>query len=206
MSIIKGSATYTRFFVDGEAPDLAALEMAVDSRRFMPLSPDMEASESAGWVRVEDPMGDDVAITRGDFTFGSLIVLAYREDAYRIPPAQVKAAVRKRLNQIREEEDREPTRAIEKAVKESVIAELKRKAFPRSRIVECVWDLGTNAVRIFAKGALCHERAATLLERTCKIALEQGSYPARALESASAERTHAVLQSFPIATFPEVTK
>ena len=182
MGAIKGSASYLRYLVEGDAAENPGKVYAdsLDSRRFIPLHPDAEASENAGWMPIETPFDDDAPFASDAFHFGHLICVSYREDKFAIPKPLLQRAVKERLAKIEREEKREITKAFQKAVEKACLVELKRKSFPRTRLCDVIWDLDRREVRFFGRGTLVTERCSSLFERTFKVRVEQGSYAARA--------------------------
>lgn len=196
MSVLNGSQSFTRFLVDGDVAAAGAIEKAVEARRFLPLSPTGEVSQSAGWVPLEAPFDDELAITRDVLVFGDLIAIAYREDTYRIPRALLVRETKKRLDKIAVDEKKprdEMGRAFIKAVEQSVLVELKGKTIPRAKIVDVLWDTTRGEVRVYAMGAIATERVASIFERTFQVRIEVASYAARAFTVDLDSRAAAVL-------------
>lgn len=212
MGAFGGSLSYMRFLVDGEAPKSpgAAFEKSIGSRRFVPLTPSQETGESAGWVAAEAPFDDELAITRDLFLFGDLVVLAYREDKWAIPRPVLKREVQKRIQKIIEEEKKSPddiSKAFVKAVEQGVLAELKAKTLPRSKIVDVVWDIGRGEARVFARGTVATERIASLFERTFQVKVDPGPWAARAFRLDLGSRAMSVLERLsPGWLFPDAIK
>ncbi|MCC7112205.1 MAG: recombination-associated protein RdgC [Deltaproteobacteria bacterium] len=199
MGALHGSMSYLRFLVDGEVAKNpgTTYERALESRRFLPLSPSAEPLESAGWVPLEAPFDDELALTRDLFLFGELIAVAYREDRYAIPRAVVKRETRRRVEKIVREEGKDPKemgRAFLKAVEAAALAELKAKTLPRTRLCDVLWDLKRGEMRIFGRGTLVTERVSSLIERTFQVRVEQAGYPARAFSLDLGSRAGGVLE------------
>ena len=199
MGALGGSLSYMRFLVDGEAPKNpgAAFEKAFESRRFTPLNPVQEAAESAGWVVTEAPFDDELAITRGVFLFGDLVVISYREDKWAIPKPVLKRETQKRIQQIIDEEKKDPEtigKAFVKAVQESVLVQLKQKTLPRSKIIDVVWDMAKGEARVFGRGTVVSERLASLFERTFQVRVDVGPWAARAFRLDLGSRAMGVLE------------
>lgn len=186
MSALKGSMSFLRFLVEGEPPANAGAtyEKAIEARRMLPLHPDGESNEAAGWVSFEAPYDERASLTRDAFMLGELVVVAYREDKYAIPKPVLQRALKERLRKIVEDEGKdesELSRAFIKVVEKAVLAELKHKSFPRSKVIDVVWDVHRREVRVFGRGTVATERIASLFERTFGVRLTLASYAARAL-------------------------
>src|SRR5688572_29325984 len=154
MGALNGALSYLRFLVDGEPAKNpgTTYERAIEARRFMPLAPSGDVMESAGWVPLEAPFDDEIAITRDLFLFGDLVCVTYREDKYAIPRALLQRETQKRLEKISKDEKKprdEMGRAFIKAVEGAVLQELKSRTIPRSKLVDVVWDMSRKEIRVF---------------------------------------------------------
>ncbi len=199
MGALNGSLSYVRFLVDGDLPKNpgSALEKSIESRRFSPLSPTQETTESAGWVATEAPFDDGRPLTRDLFLFGDLVALTYREDKWAVPRPLLKRETAKRIQKIVDEEKKDPDsigRAFIKAVEAAVLIELKQKTFPRTKLVDVVWDTRRREARVFGRGTIVTERVASLFERTFGARVEVGVYAARAWSLDLGSRAQGVLE------------
>ncbi len=199
MGALNGSLSYVRFLVDGDLPKNpgATLEKSIESRRFVPLSPTQETAESAGWVATEAPFDDALALTRDLFLFGDLIAITYREDKWAVPRPLVKRETARRIQKIIDEEKKDPDsigKAFVKAVEQAVLVELKQKTFPRSKLIDIVWDTRRREARVFGRGTVVTERVAGLFERTFGCRVDVGVYAARAFSLDLGSRAQGVLE------------
>lgn len=212
MGALNGSMSYMRFLIDGEVPANpgAAFEKAIETRKFTPLSPSSETPESAGWVATEDPFAENQSITRGLFLFGEYVVISYREDKWAIPRPLVKREVQKRIQKIIDEEKKNADdigKAFVKAVETAIISELKQKSYPRSKIVDIVWDTARGEARVFGRGTVVTERVASLFERTFQVRVDTGTWAAKAFELDLGSRAMGVLERLsPGWLFPDSLK
>ena len=185
MGALNGSLSYLRFLVDGDPPPNpgTAWEKALQSRRFVPLLAHQDSGDSAGWVPTEAPFDDERKLTRDLFLFGDLVAVTYREDKWSIPRPLLKRETTRRLERIIAEEKKDPNdigRAFIKAVEQAVLIELKQKSFPRSKLVDVIWDTARKEARVFGRGTVATEKVASLFERTFQVRVDVGSYAARA--------------------------
>jgi hypothetical protein len=199
MGALNGSLSYVRFLVDGDLPKNpgAALEKSIESRRFTALSPSQDTSESAGWVATEAPFDDGRPLTRDLFLFGDLVVVTYREDKWAVPRPLLKRETAKRIQKIVDEEKKDPDsigKAFIKAVEAAVLVELKQKTFPRTKLVDVVWDTKRREARVFGRGTIVTERVTSLFERTFGARVEVGVYAARAWSLDLGSRAQGVLE------------
>ncbi len=199
MGALNGSLSYLRLLVDGDLPKNAGdvFEKAIAARRFVPLSPSQEASESGGWVATEAPFDDSRELTRDLFLFGDLVVVTYREDKWAVPRPVLKRETAKRIQKIIEDEKKDPDtigRAFVKAVEAAVLVELKQKTIPRTKLVDVVWDARRREARVFGRGTVVTERITSLFERTFGARVELGVYAARAWSLDLGTRAQGVLE------------
>lgn len=211
MGALVGNVNYLRFFVDGEPPAAFGdvFEQAVESRRFTPLTERSDEGESAGWVPLEDPLDDELPITRDRFIFGDLIALAYREDKYALPRSLIKRRVRQKLEELEQRgelKDEKPSKSLKKQVELAVIAELKKKSLPRSRAIDVVWDTTRRELRIFGRGPMATERAAACFERTFAVRVNQATWAGRAFQLDLSLRARSILEQLtPELLFDDIT-
>jgi hypothetical protein len=199
MGALNGALSYLRFLVDGEPAKNpgTTYERAIEARRFMPLAPSGDVMESAGWVPLEAPFDDELAITRDLFLFGDLVCVTYREDKYAIPRALLQRETQKRLDKIAKDEKKsreEMSRAFIKAVEGAVLQELKSRTIPRSKLVDVVWDMSKKEARVFGRGTIATERVSSLIERTFQVRVDVGTYAARAFGLDIGSRNLSVLE------------
>jgi hypothetical protein len=212
MGALNGSMSYMRFLIEGDVPANpgSAFEKAIEGRKFTPLTPSAETPESAGWVATEDPFAEGRPLTRDLFLFGDLVVISYREDKWAIPRPLVKREVQKRIQKIIEDEKKDPDdigKAFVKAVEAAIISELKQKSYPRSKVVDIVWDMGRGEARVFGRGTVVTERVASLFERTFQVRIDPGSWAAKAFELDLSSRAMGVLERLsPGWLFPDSLK
>ncbi len=189
MAILSGTMSYTRLSVTGRIPNemVGFFEKALAIRRFVPLHPEGRDLESAGWVSFQNPYLDDERILSDSFLYGDLVVLGYREDKFHYPKAMVKGLVEKRLL-----EQPEKNRQV---VEQAVMAELRARLLPSSKITEMLWDLSKNEVRFFARGAGVLERFQKLFEQTFQMQIDVLDYATMARRAELSLRDKGVLES-----------
>lgn len=196
MGALSKAATYTRFFTEGEVPDNMAgkFERAIEARRFVPISGRGEDLMSAGWVALESPFDDELAITRDLFVFGELVALGYREDKIAVPKPLFMHLVVKRLREL-EQAGETIDRQVRQAVQLSVMAELRRRVLPKPRIVDVVWDTTRGELRCFGSGTIVADRIVALFERTFSVTVRPSDYATRAFRLDLSSRARSVLET-----------
>lgn len=210
MGAMKGSASYLRFLVEGDAAKNAGkvYEEAVEARRFLPLHADAESLEQAGWVAMESPYDDELPITRDLFLFGELVAITYREDKYVVPRAVLAKKTAERLAKVEAEEDdgakKVKSRSFRKAVEAAVLVEMKRQTYPKTKLVDVIWDVRRKELRVFGRGAVAKERCIALFERTFGVRASLAAYAARAFTVDMPDRAKSVLEGLkPGPLFPD---
>jgi len=173
MGILSGSSTYLRFRVEGGVSSNYAevFEKALEIRRFVPLHPDGEDNESSGWVLFQRPYADEETILSDSFLFGDSIMLGFREDSMAYPKAMMKDWVKKRLTDYQEKNHAKITPSIKKAIEATVKSEIRKRILPKSKVVNCQWDLSRSRVRFFSRGKGLVERFVELFEQTFQVKL-----------------------------------
>jgi recombination associated protein RdgC len=184
MGILKGVLTYQRFFLEGDIPQNAAriFEEAVESRRFMPLTDEGETMMASGWVPTHAPLADDLQIMHHDFIFDDRLVITYREDELRFPKDYIRARLAERAQAFEEETGEKPTKAMLEAFEAGIRGELRRRLLPGTRLVDVVWDMASQEVRIFTRSKGPLERLQVLFERTFNARLLHATYGQRAFK------------------------
>lgn len=209
MSATHGSMNYIRFFVVGDVPAPEAIEKGLEARAFVPLSPSAEMPEVMGWVTAEKPDDHERKLTRADVIFGTLILVAVREDRWVIPRDVVKRLAAKRAKKIAADEGYADgvdgiSRTMMKAIETAIVAELRNRLLPRSKVAQVVWDTKLNEIRVFGRGTFVRERVASLFERTFGVALSEAHPAKRAALIALDPKNRAVLARLsPNWLFPE---
>ena len=175
MGLLGGSASYTRFYVRGDAPSgnfRSRFEKAVAHESFRPLAPEEEEDERVGWCSIRDPFVIDVS--REDFLFADHVHIGLRIDRWRVPRNLFKAqyAIAER-----EFMDKQGTSRLSRSQKEDlkvfVMRHLRKQTIPSMRHVELSWELQSGLVRIgsTSKPVLAH--ALVHFEKTFKLELDE---------------------------------
>lgn len=151
MPALKGSLTYTRFFVEGEVPDdfRERFMKNVRHRAMRPLAPDDEELERSGWAKLGEPMTTDLG---GDDVFWeNFIVLSFRTDKWQLPANVLKARLKEAESAYLEKKGRTRLSRSEKTELKALVAKkLRRTTDPATRAVDLVWALDEGVVRFFS--------------------------------------------------------
>ncbi len=185
MGVLHGSLTYLRFRVEGTVPSNCTeiFEEALSLRRFVPLHPEGEDNESFGFVPLQKPYADEEPILNDQFLFGDCIALGYREDAISFPKAMMRDLVQKRLDERQEKHHSEGGALAKQAIQAAIMSEMRKRILPKSKVVDCFWDLSRKEVRFFARGKVISERFVALFEQTFQVKLRLKTYADTAILS-----------------------
>lgn len=160
MGLLTGSASLTRFAVEGELP-VAFWEFAaqrISAMSFKDIDDTLD-EYSIGWVSVADMF--DAGFAYSSYAAGDYIALTLRVDERRVAPAVLKKFVTKEEERIRREKQiPRLSRAARLEIKERIKAELIRNSPPVPSTYDLCWSLADNTVLFFSTS----KKAMTLLE------------------------------------------
>lgn len=155
MPALKGSLTYTRFYVDaerdGKLPEdfHARFLRSVRLRTIKPLIADEDDLERSGWCKLGDPFGLD--LVHDDVFFNEYLNLGFRTDRWQIPTPMLKERMREAEAAYLQKKGRERLSRAEKAeLKELVSRKLRRQLSPVTRVIDVSWSLNDGLVRFFS--------------------------------------------------------
>jgi hypothetical protein len=154
VSVLRGSLTYTRFYVEGEPPDdfRERFMRSIRLRAMRPLEPDDEELERSGWCKLAEPFTTE--LTYDDVFFASYINLGFRTDRWMIPGQMLKRHTKDAEAAYLAKKGRERLTRKEKAeLKILVGKKLRRNMSPATRMVDLSWSLEEGVVRFFSHAA-----------------------------------------------------
>jgi recombination associated protein RdgC len=169
LGALRGSLTFTRFFVLGDTPaDPAATFMKpIRANAFEPLVAEEDALEHHGWSSVEDPF--DTELDHEKVFFNEYLTLSLRIDRWVVPGPLLKAHLRDAEAKLLERKSLERLGRKAKAdLKDAVVKKLRKQLVPATKSVDLVWNLRTNVALLFAHSKKVHELAGELFEKTFK--------------------------------------
>lgn len=150
MSLIGGAATYTRFRVEGELPInyRQAFLQALRDRAHQEIDPETDDERTIGWVTLDDSTDVDFTDDKVFFQGGMVLTVALRVDTLRVPPAQLTAHLRQAERDYASAMGLSKlTKRDKEEVKERVVAALRRRILPTSKVFQMLWDTHANVVR-----------------------------------------------------------
>lgn len=172
MGALRGSLTFSRFFVLGDVPeDLAGSALKkVRANALEPLSPDEDVNERHGWAAIDDPF--DLEIDHEKVFFNEYVTLALRVDRWVVPGPLLKAHLREAEAKLLEKKSLEKLGRKAKAdLKLAVIKKLRRQLVPVTKTFDLVWNVNTHVALLFTHSKKVHELAQELFEKTFKLRL-----------------------------------
>jgi hypothetical protein len=172
LGALRGSLTYSRFFVVGDVPDdLAGASMKrIRANASQPLDPDEDLNERHGWAAIEDPMDTD--LDHEKVFFNEYLCLGLRIDRWVVPKPLLNAHLRDAEAQLLEKKGLERLGKKAKAdLKLFVLKRLRRQLMPSTKSVDFVWNVNSGVARFFSQSARIHLLVQELFEKTFRLKL-----------------------------------
>lgn len=156
MGLLKGTASFVRFSVEGELPtntfEFIADRVAAFSFRDIDDSFD---EYSIGWVSVASMF--DASFRSAGYLNGDYLTLSMRLDERKVSPAILKKCVLKEEERVRlEQQLPRLARAQRTEIKERIRAELTRKAIPVPSVYDVCWNLAEGTLLFFSTNKKAH--------------------------------------------------
>jgi len=172
MGLLKGSASFMRFTVEGTLPDnfwdFVAEQVAAHSFRDID---DTLDEFSIGWVSVANMF--DAEFAYSSYAAGDYVVLSMRVDERKISPAVLKKFVAKEEERIkRERELPRLSRSARLEIKERVRAELVRRSAPVPAVYDLAWNLADSTLLFFSTSRKALVLLEDLFKETFGLALQ----------------------------------
>lgn len=147
MGIIFGTGSFTRFEVDGVLPEdyLETFPEKIVRYGFKGLDERSEEERETGWVNIMDALDSDF---KGmDYFKDPCIALSWRVDSRQVPSRALAQHCRETERAIMDEENVDflpKKRRLD--IKEAVRIKLMKRAIPRSRTYDMIWNLQTGII------------------------------------------------------------
>jgi hypothetical protein len=176
MAALKGSLTYTRFYVEGKIP--ASYEdkffAAICHEAMRPLVADEDVTERSGWTRIGEPFEIDLDVEN---VFSDRYVnLGFRTDRWRIPAPMLRAKLREAEGTYLEKKGRDRIGRKERAELKILVAKkLRKQMTPSTRFVDFSWSLDEKLVRFFSQARLPAASMEELFQKTFGLKLVRES-------------------------------
>jgi len=169
---LKGSISYSLFFVDGEPPKgfSDSFMERIQEFRFQELTAENEEDFTWGWTAVGDML--DVDFTKSKVYRNEYLCLGMRVDKWSLPGALLKARIQQRGEaHMREFEKTKLLRSEKEQIRETVTREMKGQTLPSASLVDMVWNLEQGRVRFWTQSSTRVELFTELFESTFELRL-----------------------------------
>jgi recombination associated protein RdgC len=186
VGLLKGSVSYTKFFVQGEVPDdfRDRFLEAIRLRAFTPLVPEEEDEERVGWCPFDAPYAPESGFDYNSVFYNQYLNLAFRADRWRFPGPVFRALFDKMAKAYLEKQGRAKLAKREKEELKVMVGRKLRKQFsPAVQVVELSWDLNAGVCRFGHQSLKVHEHLHELFEKTFALKLLASSPFADALNA-----------------------
>ena len=156
MALLKGSASFVRFSVEGELPENPLDYIAERVEAFAAQDIDETYDEySVGWVSIHNMFDSDFAYA--SHIAGDCITLTLRVDERKVSPAILKKIVQKEEERTKlEKQLPRLSRSMKVQIKERVRTELMRKAIPVPAVFDLYWNFGNSTLVFFSTNKKAH--------------------------------------------------
>lgn len=174
MGAFKGGVTVKRFRADGEPPSdfRERYVKALKAHAFRPLAPEEDADRTAGWTVAGRLLDTEFEVS--NLVWNDYLIVTYRVDTLRLPPALLEAYVMQREERVMAERGTENLSRQERAdVKEVVRRELRRQTLAGMAGTDVAWNLGTGRIYVWTHNGTLLEEIEDLFQRTFSVVLLQ---------------------------------
>lgn len=183
MGALRGSLTFTRFYVKGEVPDdvPGTTLRRIRANAFQPLVPEDDKNEGSGWANIEDPFDTD--LDHEKVFFNEYVCLGLRLDRWVVPGPLLKANLKEAEQALLQKRGLERLGRQAKAdLKTMVVRKLRQRLVPSLKSYDVVWNLRTQIVHLYSQSERITTLVDDLFKRTFKLDLVPLS-PGTAAES-----------------------
>lgn len=172
MGALKGTISYSKFYVRGELPDdfRDRFVERVRLRAFRPLTVEEEDEVRIGWCAIANPLDCDLDYDK--MFFNSYLNLGLRTDRWQIPSPLFKAhfgeAERDHLAKHRRDK---LSRREKEDLSSRISRKLRAQLMPAMKTVDLAWNLETSVVRFWSQSPRSHEALTELFADTFEFEL-----------------------------------
>ncbi len=168
MGVWSGNLSYTRYFVEGEAPTQDHRSWILDRIKMMAvptLTVETEDEQVLGWCTVENILDTEFASEK--LFYNEYILWAFRLDSWRLPPTLFKALLAEAERDYRAETGKERITKREKdALKAKVRLDLKRQSLPNISTYDICWHWEKDELRFWSMSSKANTLFLELFEKT----------------------------------------
>jgi hypothetical protein len=173
MGLLKGTASFVRFSVEGNLPentwDYIAERVAMFSFRDID---DTYDENSLGWVSIANMF--DAEFGYASYANGNFVTLSLRFDERKVSTIILKKLVQKEEERIKKEK-RIPkiSRTLRVEIKERIHSELVKKAIPLPSVYDLSWNMSDSTLLFFSTNAKAHALLEDYFKKTFGLILIQ---------------------------------
>ncbi len=173
MSLLKGTASFVRFSVEGTLPENSLDFIAKRVIAFSFKDIDETYDEySVGWVSVLNMF--DTQFAFASYVAGDYITLTLRIDERKVSPAILKKFVQKEEERVRlERQVPRLSRSVKVQIKERIRTELMRKAIPIPATFELCWNLSNSTLLFFSTNKKIHSVLEDFIKESFGVLIRQ---------------------------------
>ncbi|MBU1565326.1 MAG: recombination-associated protein RdgC [Proteobacteria bacterium] len=173
MSLLKGTASFIRFSIDGTLPENSLDFIAKRVMAFSFKDIDETYDEySIGWVSILNMFDSQFAFA--SYVAGDYITLTLRIDERKVSPAILKKFVQKEEERVRlERQVPKLSRSVKVQIKERIRTELMRKAIPIPATFELCWNLSNSTLLFFSTNKKVHAVLEDFIKESFGVLIRQ---------------------------------
>jgi DNA recombination-dependent growth factor C len=156
MGLLKGTATFVKFTLEGELPEnpLEYISQRIASFSFQDIDETFD-EYSIGWVSLFNMF--DSSFEYASYSVGDYVVLTLRIDERKVSPAILKKFIMKEEERVKNERQvPKLSRTMKGEIKERVRVELMRKAIPVPSTFDVCWNLSESSLLFFSTNKKIH--------------------------------------------------
>ncbi len=177
MSVLSGTMAYQPFRITHELR--LSPEQIIEKLRlfkFKPLHPQGLDNDTHGWVLYQSEYDHEQVISTADCYFDQKIILALRMDSLLVPKQLLRALVKKSLAAYQRDQKKPPDRVVKKEIELAEAHSLRSRILPKTRIIEAVWCLSSQELRIFSRSSSQVEKFLELFQDTFLLKPERHDF------------------------------
>lgn len=175
MPILSGAINLVRFrVIDGPVDPKAGtrqIAQGLQQCAFEPIDQDKgEVDRSVGWVELYDT--DSTQLKPKDVLLGEDVILCWRVDQVRVPPAVLRSALEEWQYSFEQNKQRKPTKREKTEEKEVILRNLRKKAFLTSQLYDVRWCIPTQELQIWATSTKIIDEIVIALEESLGLIMK----------------------------------
>jgi DNA recombination-dependent growth factor C len=172
MGLMRGSASFTRFFVDGTISENYPEEFSEKITRYAFRNFDEYSNEkcSSGWVSIMNMFDTD--FDGKEFLMHPYVALSYRVDVRKVPPNALKQHCLEAEDEIKRVENIEYLpKERRKELRDFIWHQLLKRAIPRTNTYDMIWNLDTSLLVFGSTSSKLSDEFAGIFSQTFDMTL-----------------------------------